>query len=83
VLIKEAEMAANLKELEDQIAGLSTEDRTRLITDLIRSLDAGVDEDAEAVWLEVAEQRYQEYRAGKLSSKSADLVIEEAQSKLG
>jgi len=76
-------MAANLKDLEDQIAGLSAEDRTRLITDLIQSLDAGVDEDAEAVWLEVAEQRYQEYRAGKLSSKSADLVIEDAQSKLG
>lgn len=76
-------MAANLKELEDQIAGLSEEDRSRLIADLIRALDTGVDEEAEAIWLEVAEQRYQEYRAGKLTSKSADLAIEEAQSKLG
>ncbi len=76
-------MAANLKELEDQIAALSSDDRARLIADLIRSLDSGTDEDAEAIWLEVAEQRYQEYRAGKLSSKSADLVFEEAQSKLG
>jgi hypothetical protein len=49
----------------------------------MRALDTGVDEDAEAIWLEVAEQRYQEYRAGKLTSKSADLAIEEAQSKLG
>ena len=72
-------MAANLKELEDQIAALSSDDRARLIADLIRSLDSGTDEDAEAIWLEVAEQRYQEYRAGKLSSKSADLVFEEAQ----
>ncbi len=76
-------MAANLQELEDQIAALSSDDRARLIADLIRSLDSGTDEDAEAIWLEVAEQRYQEYRAGKLSSKSADLVFEEAQSKLG
>ncbi len=76
-------MAANLKELEDRIAQLSAEDRSRLMEGLIRSLDTGEDEDAEAAWLEVAEQRYQEYRAGKLSSKSADLVFEEAQSKLG
>ncbi|MGB7931817.1 MAG: addiction module protein [Gammaproteobacteria bacterium] len=76
-------MAANLKELEDQIAGLSSEDRARLIADLIRSIDSGTDEDSEAIWLEVAEQRYQDYRAGKLSSKSAGLVFEEAQSKLG
>ena len=75
-------MAANLQELEDQIAALSSDDRARLIADLIRSLDSGTDEDAEAIWLEVAEQRYQEYRAGKLSSKSADLVFEEARSKL-
>ena len=76
-------MAANLKELENQIAGLSSEDRARLIADLIRSLDTGTDEDAEAIWLEVAEQRYQDYRAGKLSSKSSEQVFEEAQSKLG
>jgi len=76
-------MAANLKELENQIAGLSSEDRARLIADLIRSLDTGTDEDAEAIWLEVAEQRYQDYQAGKLSSKSSEQVFEEAQSKLG
>jgi putative addiction module component (TIGR02574 family) len=75
-------MAANLKELEDRIAQLSADDRSRLVEGLIRSLDTGEDEDAEAAWLDVAEQRYQEYRAGKLSSKSADLVFEEAQSKL-
>jgi hypothetical protein len=75
-------MAANLKELEDRIAQLSAEDRSRLMEGLIRSLDTGEDEDAEAAWLEVAEQRYQEYRAGKLSSKTADRVFEEAQSKL-
>ena len=69
-------------EIEDQIAGLSMEDRTRLIADLIQSLDTGVDEESEALWLEVAGQRYQEYRAGKLSSKSADQVIEEARLKL-
>jgi hypothetical protein len=41
------------------------------------------DVDAEAIWLEVAEQRYQDYRAGRLPSKSADLVFEGAQSTLG
>ncbi len=80
--LKEDQVAASLKELEDQIAQLSAEDRACLIRELIRSLDTGEDVDAEAAWLEVAEQRYQEYRAGKLSSKSAELVFEEAQSKL-
>jgi len=75
-------MAANLKDLEDRIAQLSSEDRSRLIQGLIRSLDTGEDVDAETAWLEVAEQRYQDYRAGKLTSKSADQVIEEAYSKL-
>jgi hypothetical protein len=76
-------MAAHLEELEDRIAGLSEEDRARLIADLIRSLDTGVDEEAEALWLHVTEQRYQEYRAGKLSSKSADRVIQDARSQPG
>lgn len=75
-------MAANLKDLEDRIAQLSPEDRARLIQDLIRSLDTGEDVDAEDAWLVVAEQRYQEYRAGKLTSKSADEVFEEALSKV-
>lgn len=75
-------MAANLKDLEDRIAQLSPEDRARLIQDLIRSLDTGEDVDAEDAWLAVAEQRYQDYRAGKLTSKSADEVFEEALTKL-
>jgi putative addiction module component (TIGR02574 family) len=75
-------MAANLKEIEERIAQLSAEERSRLIQDLIRSLDTGEDVDAEATWLEVAEQRYQDYRAGKLTSKAADEVFEEARSML-
>jgi len=75
-------MAANLKEIEDRIAQLSTEERSRLIQGLIRTLDTGEDVDAEAAWLEVAEQRYQDYRAGKLTSKSAVEVFEEARTKL-
>ena len=49
-------MAANPKGPDDLIAGLSTEDSARLIADLIQSPDTGVDEDAEANWLEVAVQ---------------------------
>lgn len=75
-------MAANLKEIEDRIAQLSPEERSRLIQGLIRTFDTGEDVDAEAAWLEVAEQRYQDYRAGKLTSKSAVKVFEEARTKL-
>lgn len=75
-------MVANLKDLEDRITQLLPEDRSRLIQDLIGSLDTGEDVDAEGTWLAVAEQRYQDYRAGKLTSKSADELFEEARSKM-
>jgi len=41
-------MAANLKEIEDRIAQLSSEERARLIHRLVRSLDTAEDVDAEA-----------------------------------
>jgi len=45
-------------------------------------LDSGDDVDAEEAWLNEAERRYQEYRAGKLASRSADAVFEDALSNL-
>ena len=45
-------------------------------------IDAGKDVDAEAVWLEEAERRYQAYREGKETAKPADQVYREAKSQL-
>ena len=54
----------------------------RLAQHLIASLDPGEDVDAEAAWLAEAENRYQAYRQGKLTGKSADQVFREAKSHL-
>lgn len=75
-------MSVKLKDVESQVAQLTEEDRARLVEQLIRSLDTGEDVDAEKAWLDEAERRYREYRAGKLTSKSADAVFEDALSNL-
>lgn len=75
-------MVMKLKDLEEQISQLSAEKRARLLEHLIATLDTGEDVDAEELWLAEAEERYQEYRAGKLTSRPADAVFEDAASKL-
>lgn len=70
-------MSVKLKDVENQVAQLTEDDRVRLVEQLIRSLDSGEDVDAEEAWLNEAERRYQEYRAGKLTSRSADTVFED------
>jgi len=75
-------MARSVAELENEAKGLSVQERARLAHQLIASLDAGEDVDAEEVWLEEAERRYQAYRQGKLAAKPADKVFHEAKSRL-
>jgi len=75
-------MSVKLKDVENQVAQLTESDRVRLVEQLIRTLDSGEDVDAENAWLDEAERRYQEYRAGKLTSKAADAVFEDVLSNL-
>ena len=49
---------------------------------LIESLDPGLDEDAEALWLEEADKRLKAYDAGKTQSRPVDEVIAEIKSGL-
>ena len=79
---EETAMSVTLKDVENQVEQLTEDDRALLVEHLIRSLDSGEDVDAEKAWLDEAERRYQEYRAGKLTSKTADAVFEDVLSKL-
>jgi len=81
-LDEEVAMSVKLEDVENQVAQLTDDDRARLVEQLIRSLDSGEDVDAENAWLDEAEKRYQEYRAGKLTSKAAGAVFEDVLSKL-
>jgi len=75
-------MSANLEEIEEEAYSLSAQERARLALNLIKSLDNDDDADAEGLWLQEAERRYQEYREGKLRGRPADDVFRDAFSKV-
>jgi len=77
------EMTANSREIEKQAQELPAEDRARLALALIESLDQGKDEDAEELWLDEAERRLQDYRAGRVEAIPANEVFERIEKKLG
>ncbi|NGZ10864.1 MAG: addiction module antitoxin RelB [Nitrospira sp. LK70] len=75
-------MPKSVAELEQEANRLSKKDRAALAHHLIASIDPGEEMDAEAVWLEEAERRYQAYRQGKLAGRPAEQVFRQARSKL-
>lgn len=75
-------MPKSVAELEQEANRLPKKDRAVLAHHLIASIDPGEEVDAEAVWLEEAERRYQAYRQGKLAGKPAEQVFRQARSKL-
>ncbi|MDO9371815.1 MAG: addiction module protein [Gammaproteobacteria bacterium] len=75
-------MSRKMNELEREVLELPTEDRALLAEHIIASLDTGQPEDVEELWLQEAEQRYQAYRAGKLTLKPATQTFQEAASRL-
>ena len=75
-------MSKSVAQLEQEARHLPTQDRALLAYHLIASIDPGEDVDAEAVWLEEAERRYQAYRQGTLPAKPAEQVFREAKSQI-
>jgi putative addiction module component (TIGR02574 family) len=73
---------ASLKDIEKEIFELSNEERAILARNLIRSLENDEEDiDSEALWIEEADRRYQELKAGKVKGISAEQVFEEARSR--
>lgn len=75
-------MPRSLAEIEEEVLQLPERDRAALAEHLLLSLMPGEDVDAENEWLQEAERRYQAYREGRIKSRTADLVIQEARNKL-
>jgi len=57
-------MARKLSEIESEAMQLSRQERALLVERLLTTLDVGEDVNAEELWLQEAERRYQEYRGG-------------------
>ena len=74
-------MYVDLKEFERQALQLPLKERAALAEHLIASLDATEDAECEHLWVEEAERRYQEYKSGTISSRSAEDVFRDAPGK--
>lgn len=68
-------MLLNVIEIEEEANQLPSRDRAQLAESLIKSLDEEEDPEAEKIWIKEAEQRYREYKEGKVKAKPADLVF--------
>lgn len=71
-------MSLKLDKIEEEALQLSDEERAILAEHLITTLDKGEDTNAEKAWIAEAEKRYEAYKEGKLTSKPATGVFEEA-----
>ena len=76
-------MASDPKKLEKLAASLGPKERARLALRLIESLDPGIDEDTETLWLEEAERRLARYDAGETEARPANDVIAEIRNRIG
>ena len=77
------DMTADSRDIEKQAQNLPAKERARLALALIESLDQGEDIDAEDLWLDEAERRLEDYRAGRVEAIPANEVFEIIAKKLG
>lgn len=76
-------MASKIKEIEEEALRLAPSERALLAEHLINSLDDTEDHEVERLWVEEAERRYAAYKEGKIKTKPAELVFQDARLKLG
>ena len=75
-------MASRIRDLELQLLELLPEERARLATKLISSLETEADADAEQAWLIEAERRLDELESGTIQGIPAHTVLDKARSTL-
>ena len=75
-------MVANLEELEKLARALPLREKAALARTLLEDLDAAADADAERLWLEEAQNRYDAYTAGEMTALPGDEVMDRARNRL-
>ena len=75
-------MASKLKDVEDAALKLPVNERARLVTRLVESLDDEVDADIEMAWAEESERRYQEALADPAATEPAAQAFQRARDAL-
>lgn len=72
-----------MKDIEQEIHELSSEDTIELIRPLIAELDAPADTNVERAWLETSQRRYRELIEGKVKGVPGPLVFARLRKRLG
>lgn len=62
---------------------LTAHERAELAEDLLSSLDPKEEEEIEALWIKEAERRYEAYKRGEMSARSADEVFRDLEERFG
>ena len=76
-------MTSNINEIGKKALELSARDRALLIRQLLESLDDGDEEEnAEELWNNEVKRRYDQYKQGKTSERSANQVLKNAKANL-
>lgn len=76
-------MGMAFEELEKQARSLSTEEKATLARILIEGLDTTIDANAEQLWLEEAQRRYEAFLRGELEPLPGNEIMERARDPIG
>jgi len=69
------------EELEKHARALSLEEKATLARILIEELDTTVDPDADRLWLEEVQRRYNAFLSGEIEARHGDEVMERARNR--
>lgn len=75
-------MSITFEELEKHARALSPEEKATLARILIEDLDTATDHNAEQLWLEEAQRRYEAFLSGDLEAHAGDEVMQRARERL-
>lgn len=75
-------MSTAFKKIEEQARALRSDEKARLAHILIEELDGSYDRDAERLWLEEAQRRYDAFLAGEMAAVSGEEVMKRARARL-
>lgn len=76
-------MGMAFDELEKHARALSFQEKATLARILIEELDTTIDPDADRLWLEEAQRRYDSFLRGDIEARSGDDVMQRARNRLG
>jgi hypothetical protein len=75
-------MSTHFDDIEKQARSLPLEEKAALARVLIEELDAVVDANAEQLWIDEAQRRYDAYLKGELEALPGDDVMARARSRI-